>query len=123
MTESSEKNTAGRRLEASIKAPKFSIVPQKRRAPPDPDIPEEFRALATRLGLPPDPEDSQDAPVQIPEEFRAAEANRALRLGFARDDIPIRRAFQKFSLDPQNPWHWRLLLFYLTTSGTSSALK
>jgi hypothetical protein len=58
--------------------------------------------------------------LEIPQEFRPAEANRALTLGFfALDDIVIRRAFEELSsekggqLDPANPWHWRVVLYYL----------
>jgi hypothetical protein len=59
-------------------------------------------------------------PIKIPKELRPAEANRALTLGFAPDDIPIRKAFKELSskkggeLDPENPWHWRVLLVYLS---------
>jgi hypothetical protein len=49
-------------------------------------------------------------------EDRALEANRATTLGpeicDRPDDAVIRAAFRDWKLDPRNPWHWRLLLFY-----------
>jgi hypothetical protein len=57
-------------------------------------------------------------------EVRARYANQATTLGslkdsdetaldYSRNDAPIREAFYKFCLDPKDPWHWRLLLYYL----------
>lgn len=48
---------------------------------------------------------------ECPPDIRALEANRATTLGFFGKDAPIRKAFNRFGLDPQNPWHWRELLY------------
>jgi hypothetical protein len=49
-----------------------------------------------------------------PPDARAAEANRATTLlPFSYDQTTVRGFFEEFKRDPQNPWHWRELFYYL----------
>jgi hypothetical protein len=51
---------------------------------------------------------------QCPPELRALEANKATTLNVAPDaDYLVRKAFVKFNLDPDNPWHWKSLIYLL----------
>jgi hypothetical protein len=55
--------------------------------------------------------------TKCPPELRALEADRATTLGpdicDRPDDAVIRTAFTAWKLDPRNPWHWRVVLYYL----------
>jgi hypothetical protein len=54
---------------------------------------------------------------QCPDDLRAVEANRATTLApFGYDDTTVRGFFKEFDRDPQNPWHWRELFYYLIES-------
>jgi hypothetical protein len=51
---------------------------------------------------------------ECPPELRALEANKATTLSGALDaDYLVRKAFNRYGLDPHNPWHWKTLLYLL----------
>jgi hypothetical protein len=47
--------------------------------------------------------------------LRKARANRATTLGTTRGDVVLRRAFEAFGFDPQDPRNWRRLLLELAS--------
>jgi hypothetical protein len=50
-----------------------------------------------------------------PDWLRKARADRATTLGTTREDVVLRRAFEAFGFDPQDPRNWRRLLLELAT--------
>jgi hypothetical protein len=109
-----------RRLAKSIKQPKFAI---RKKVVQHIELERDERGnLVERIG----PVEDEGPAVDwssCPPDLRAFEANKATTLGFSPDDVPVREAFNKFGLDQQDPWQWRLLLYYLADAHFGGSKK
>ena len=96
-----QRDLASKRLEQLVKSEHLY-------GGPIPQYFEPWEATAFALA-----QEATDDPIWQNPQLRSFAADAALKLTSAEYNEPIRKAFDTFSLDPRNPFHWRKLLWYL----------
>jgi len=77
-----------------------------------PSLPRQLEAEGVRIGMLSQPQDWSN---QLE---REAAANLALRI--AKPEVALKKAFEQFGLDPDDPFNWHLLLNYFAESHFGS---